>query len=99
LEEIRNPADLIEVFIMIKGLAATPWSSFFDIAANSLTTGHSWKFVKKSCRSDTRLYFFSQGVVNRWNSLSQAELMRRQSTHSRISSRKYVNGRWTSSKT
>jgi len=73
LEERRNRADLIEVFKMIKGLPAIPWSSFFHVAAESSTRGHSWKFVKKSCWSDTRLYFFSQRVVNRWNSLSQAE--------------------------
>jgi len=29
----RNRADLIEVFKMIKSLSATPWSSFFHIAA------------------------------------------------------------------
>lgn len=74
LEERRNRADLIEVFKMIKGLSATPWSSFFQTAAESSTRGHSWKFAKKSCRSDTRLYFFSQRVVNRWNSLSQLEV-------------------------
>jgi len=65
LEERRNRAALIEVFKVIKGLSATPWSSFFHIAADSSTRGYSWKFVKKSYWSDTSLYFFSQGVVNR----------------------------------
>jgi len=69
-EKRRNRPDLTEVFRMIKGQSATPWSSFFHIAADSSTRGHSWKFAKKSCRNDTRLYFFSQRVVNRWNSLS-----------------------------
>jgi len=70
----RNRANLIEVFKMIKRLSATPWSSFLHVAAESSTRGHSWKFVKKSCWKDTRLYFYSQRVVNKWNSLSQAEV-------------------------
>jgi len=68
--------DVIEVFRMIKRLSATPWLSFYHIAADSLTSDHSWKFVKKSFRGDrpTRLFFVSQRVVNRWNSLTRAEV-------------------------
>jgi len=75
LEERRNRADLIEVFKMIKLLSATySMVIFFHIAADSLTWSQMEICKKKSCRSDTRLYFFSQRVVNRWNSLSQEEV-------------------------
>ena len=36
-----------------------------------VTTGN-WK--KKQCRTDTRLRFFSQRTVNRWNNLSQKDI-------------------------
>ena len=39
-----------------------------------LTHTHARKLVKRNCRCDTRLYFFSQRVINRWNSLSQEDV-------------------------
>ena len=74
LEERRNRADLIELFKMIKGLSATPWSRFFMKAEDTSTRGHTYKLAKKHSRCDTRLYFFPQRVVNRWNSLSQEDV-------------------------
>ena len=73
LEERRNRADLIEVFKIVKGLSSTPWSRFFHKAEGTVTRGHSWKLAKRKC-CDTRLYFFSQRVINRWNSLSQEDV-------------------------
>jgi len=40
----------------------------------TVTRGQSWKLVKESCRCDCRLHFFSQRVINRWNSLSQDDI-------------------------
>jgi len=74
LEERRNRADLIEIYKMIKGLSSVQWSHFFVRVVNSITRGHNWKLLKKGSRCDTRLYFFSQRAVNRWNSLSQTEV-------------------------
>ena len=74
LEERRNRADLIEVFKIAKGLSSTLWSRFFHKAEGTVTRGHSWKLVKRNCCCDTRLYFFSQRVINRWNSLSQVDV-------------------------
>jgi len=71
LEERRNRADLIEVYKMVHGLSSVPMSAFFQYVTNSCTRGHSWKLMKAHCRTDTRLYFFSSRVLNRWNSLSQ----------------------------
>ena len=35
------------------------------------TRGHSLKLYKRHCRLDARKFFFSQRVVNSWNSLPQ----------------------------
>ena len=59
---------------MVKQLSSVPWNRFFKRAEDSVTRGHSWKLVKESCRSDCRLHFFSQRVINRWNSLSQDDI-------------------------
>ena len=69
LEERRNRADILEVFKMVKQLSSVPWNRFFRTSR-----GRSWKLVKESCRCDCRLHFFSQRVINRWNSLSQDDI-------------------------
>ena len=74
LEERRYRADFIEVFKMVKQLSSVPCNRFFKRAEDSVTRGHTWKLVKESCHLDCRLHFFSQRVINRWNSLSQADI-------------------------
>ena len=74
LEERRNRADLIEIFKMVKGFTATPWTFFFRRSEDRITRGHSWKLVKNHCRCNTRLHFFSQRVINRWNSLTEEDV-------------------------
>jgi len=74
LEEQRNRADLIEIYKMIKGLSTVPWSHFFYQSENIVTRSHNWKLVKKASHLDTRLYFFSQRSVSRWNKLMQKEV-------------------------
>ena len=65
---------MIELFKMVKGLSSTPWSQFVKKAEDTSTRGHTWKLAKKHSRCDTHLYFFSQRVINRWNSLSQEDV-------------------------
>jgi len=74
LEERRNRADLMELFKLMKGLSSTPWSHFFKKAEDTSTRGHTWKLAKKHSRCDSRLYFFSQRVINRRNKLSQEDV-------------------------
>ena len=62
---------LVELFKTMKRLSSTPWSHFFNKAEGISTRGHTWKLAKKHCHCDSRLYFFSQRVINRWNNLSQ----------------------------
>ena len=94
----KNRADLIELFNTMKGLSSTPWSHFFKKAEDTSTTGHTWKLAKMHCRCNSRLYFFSLRVINRWNNLSQEDVDAQSITVSRIDSRKDVYGRWTSLK-
>ena len=68
LEERTNHSDLVEVFKISKGLSAIPWSLFFRVDNYKRTSGHSKKLVKESFKLDIRKHFFSQRVVNRWNS-------------------------------
>jgi len=55
----------------INVLSSTPWSHFFKKTEDTSTRGHTWKLVKKHCHCDSRLYFFSQRVINRWNKLTR----------------------------
>ena len=71
LEERRNRADLLEVFKMYKGWSKTSFDSMFTLNTGVATKGQSAKILKSRCRLDLRRYFFSESVVNRWNSLDQ----------------------------
>jgi len=43
----------------------------FQLDNNNRTRGHSAKIKKNRCRTDLRKHFFSERVVNRWNSLKE----------------------------
>ena len=45
-------------------------SRAFDVNSKG-TRGHSCKLVKTRCTKDITKYFFSNKVINRWNSLDQ----------------------------
>jgi len=78
LEERRHRSDLIELFKMARGLSSIPLTDFFKFSTRpfgSITRGHSWKLIKAHSNTDTRLYFCSFRVLNRWNSLSQKEVI------------------------
>jgi len=74
LQEHRNRSDLIELFELVTGFSSTPWNEFFHKSENNVTRGHSWKLLKSFCHCEARLQFFSQRVINRWNSLSQEDV-------------------------
>ena len=52
LEERRNRADLIEAFKLFKELTDVPYTTFFQLAADSNTRGHSLKISKPYCKTD-----------------------------------------------
>ena len=54
---------------MFKGLSAINVNDMFERVHDSKTRGHIFKLRKHSCNLDLRKYFFSERVLNRWNSL------------------------------
>ena len=74
LQERCNRTDLIELFKLVKGFSGTPWNEFFPRSENIVSRGHSWKLLRNHCHCKARLQFFSQRVINRWNSLSQEDV-------------------------
>ena len=71
LEERRNLADLIEVYKSWKNLSGIPFSLLFEKCIENQTRGHSMKLVKHRCTKDLRKYFFSEKIIDSWNSLDQ----------------------------
>jgi len=69
LEERRVRADLIEVYKIIHGLSSVSFDTFFEFNQYGHTRGHSFKLIKKRSSTDLRHYFFSERVINTWNSL------------------------------
>jgi ribonuclease P/MRP protein subunit RPP40 len=71
LEQRRVRGDLIQVFKMINAFDDVDYREFFERSSLGKTIGHSYKLVKKRCNGELRKQFFTQRVVNRWNSLPQ----------------------------
>jgi len=69
LEDRHIRPDLIEVFKIIHGLSSVNFSTFFEYSTHNRTRDHSVKLNKKRSRLDLRQHFFSERVINIWNSL------------------------------
>ena len=63
--------DMIEVYKLFSSGNDELIGKFFEIDHARNTRGHSKKIKKKYCRLNVRKYFFSQRIVNFWNSLPQ----------------------------
>ena len=74
LEERRNRADIIEVFKMAKGWSAFPLESMFELSSARHLRGHKFKLVKHRSNLEVRRQFFTERLINRWNSLDQQAL-------------------------
>ena len=59
------------VCIKHKGLSLTPFCWYFTLSPVNNTKGHSAKVLKNRCSLDLRRFFFSERVVDQWNSLPQ----------------------------
>ena len=68
LEMRRLRCDLIEVFKMANGTESLRAEHFFQMSSSNRTRGHSKKFFKSRSRLNVRQNFFSQRVINPWNS-------------------------------
>jgi len=70
LKDRRLRGDMIEVYKLLTGKEKINYEQFFTLADKHYSLrGHDKKLVKERSRLDTRKFFFSQRVVNSWNSL------------------------------
>jgi len=70
LELRRLQVDLVWCYKILFGIVDTPTEDFFVPSTYAPTRGHQYKLFKKPHVSRTRANFFSERVVNSWNSLS-----------------------------
>uniref|UniRef100_A0A0E9XFC2 Uncharacterized protein n=1 Tax=Anguilla anguilla TaxID=7936 RepID=A0A0E9XFC2_ANGAN len=66
---VRLRGDLIETFKFIKGINKVNYRKLFKLSSVNRTRGHTWKLAKGKFHTNVRKYFFTQRVVNVWNSL------------------------------
>ena len=71
LEFRRMRGDLIETYKILKGIDRVDAERLFPPAGVSRTRGHSLRIRGRSFKTEMRRNFFTQRVVNLWNSLPQ----------------------------
>ena len=69
LEKRRTRADPIEVYKIIRGISSVSFDTLFEFHQYGQTRGHSFKLMKKRASTELRHHFFSERVINTWNSL------------------------------
>lgn len=65
----RQRGDLIETYKLLNGYYDVDWNMFFTPSPLQNTRGHQMKLYKKSSKLILRSNFFTQRVINLWNSL------------------------------
>ena len=69
LELRRSHVDLIWCYKVVFGLVDTDMNAFFKFNTRATTRGHPYKLYKERAATSTRSRFFSERVINAWNSL------------------------------
>ena len=69
LELRRLRFDLIFVYKILFGMIETDVSALFVVNNDTVTRGHNLKLFVQQSRIDLRKYFFSNRVIQSWNSL------------------------------
>jgi len=69
LELRRLRDDLIWCYKILFGVVEMPVDSFFEFSLVKHTRGHCFKLFKRRSNTCARSSFFSERVVNAWNSL------------------------------
>ena len=59
---------------MAKGWSAIPLESMFELSTTKHLRGHTLKLVKHRGTLEVRRNFFTERLINRWNSLDQQAL-------------------------
>ena len=65
----RQRGDMIETYKLLRGFYDIDWSNLLTFNPASHTRGLHLKLYKQQCRLQPRAKFFTQRVVNQWNSL------------------------------
>ena len=63
-------SDLILVYKILNGMCSVEPDEIFSPALHSITRGHEFKLFKPRVRLELRKRFFSNRVIDVWNSLS-----------------------------
>ena len=71
LEYRRTFNDLVLCYKILNGKLDTELSNVFKLNSNSCTRGHAFKLYKPQCNLDSRKYYFTNRIVNLWNSLPE----------------------------
>ena len=66
--------DLIETYRILRGLDRMDLGSMFPLVGKTRIRGHNLRLKGRSFKTEMRRKFFSQRVVNLWNSLPQKVL-------------------------
>ena len=69
IEERIRRGDMIETYKLLTGKVNVEFNQFFELENQERTRGHHLKLKKKRATHASRLKFFSNRVVNPWNSL------------------------------
>jgi len=74
LEKRSIRGDLIQVFLILKGLDSVDAAHFFELEDEGGygLRGHRLKLNVQRCRLQVRQNFFSVKIVNLWNKLSES---------------------------
>ena len=68
----RERGDLIETFKILKKFITTTLYNRFSICTSRRTRGHQYKLIKERFHTQCRQNYFTNRVVNIWNSLPQS---------------------------
>ena len=66
----RQRGALIDVYKLVNNFSRVTPQPFF-VFTNSITRGHNQRIIKQQCRLTSRLNFFTNSVINQWNSLPE----------------------------
>ena len=65
----RQRGDLIETYKLLNGYYDVDWTKFFTLSPIRNTRGHHMKLYKQTSKIQLRSNFFTQRIINMWNSL------------------------------
>jgi len=60
---------------MIHGYSNVKVDTFFEFDNNGRTRGHVWKMKKNRFNRDLRQHFFTERIINIWNSLDNQTVL------------------------